>query len=194
MTSGSRRCVDIGSAHGANNDAIAAGCAFDRDIRKTLPEVCGFATVSEDGSPYCVPLLYIWADNRVFLHGTSARGHLQANVAREPRVCFELDDVDEVFDYGRFECDSGLAYRSVIAFGRIRIADDTATKQRFCERLMEKYGKPNSIRPKNFFPRLDVITVYVMTIERMTGKERLLPELSEQWPTKDRTRTPDARP
>jgi uncharacterized protein len=152
------------------------------------------ATVSEDGSPYCVPLLYIWADNRVFLHGTSARGHLQANVAREPRVCFELDDADEVFDYGRFECDSGLAYRSVIAFGRIRIADDTATKQRFCERLMEKYGKPNSIRPKNFFPRLDVITVYVMTIERMTGKERLLPELSEQWPAKDRTRTPNARP
>lgn len=152
------------------------------------------ATVSEDGSPYCVPLLYIWADNRVFLHGTSAGGHLQANVAREPRVCFELDDADEVFDYGRFECDSGLAYRSVIAFGRIRIADDTATKQRFCERLMEKYGKPNSIRPKNFFPRLDVITVYVMTIERMTGKERLLPELSEQWPAKDRTRTPNARP
>jgi nitroimidazol reductase NimA-like FMN-containing flavoprotein (pyridoxamine 5'-phosphate oxidase superfamily) len=152
------------------------------------------ATVSEDGSPYCVPLLYIWADNRVFLHGTSARGHLQANVAREPRVCFELDDADEVFDYGRFECDSGLAYRSVIAFGLIRIADDAATKQRFCERLMEKYGKPNSIRPKNFFPRLDVITVYVMTIERMTGKERLLPELSEQWPAKDRTRTPNARP
>jgi uncharacterized protein len=28
----------------------------------------------------------------------------------------------------------------------------------------------------------------------MTGKERLLPELSEQWPAKDQTKTPHARP
>ena len=160
--------------------------ALDRGVVGRL------ATVNEDGSPYCVPLLYIWADNLVFLHGTSARGHLQANVTREPRVCFELDEPDEVFDYGRFECDSGLAYRSVILFGTIRIAEDTATKQRFCERLMEKYGKPNSIRPKNFFPRLDVISVYAMSVERMTGKQLLMPELSEQWPAKDRTKTPHA--
>jgi len=152
------------------------------------------ATVSEDGTPYCVPLLYIWAEGQVFLHGTSAPGHLQTNLRREPRACFELDEPDKVFDYGRFECDSGLAYRSVILFGRIRIADERATKQWFCERLMEKYGKPNSIRPKNFFPRLDIITVYAMTVERMTGKQRLLPPLSEQWPAKDFTRTPHARP
>jgi hypothetical protein len=55
---------------------------------------------------------------------------------------------------------------------------------------MEKYGKPYSIRPKNFFPRLDIITVYALTVERMTGKQRLLPPLSEQWPAKDQTRTP----
>ena len=152
------------------------------------------ATVSEDGYPYCVPLLYIWAEGQVFLHGTSAPGHLQSNLRREPRVCFELDEPDQVFDYGRFECDSGLAYRSVILFGRVRIAEDPATKQRFCERLMEKYGKPNSIRPKNFFPRLDIINVYAVTVERMTGKQRLLPPLSEQWPAKDFTRTPNARP
>jgi len=152
------------------------------------------ATVGADGYPYCVPMLYIWADDQLFLHGTSARGHLRANVEHESRACFELDEPEEVFDYGRFECDSGLAYCSVILFGRIRVADDAATKQWFCERLMEKYGKPDSIRPKNFFPRLDIITVYAMTVERMTGKQRLLPPLSEQWPAKDFTRTPNARP
>jgi uncharacterized protein len=152
------------------------------------------ATVSEDGYPYCVPLLYVWADNHVFLHGTSANGHLKTNVRREPRVCFEVDEPDKVFDYGRFECDTGLSYLSVILFGRIRIAEDRAIKQQFCERLMEKYGRPNSSRPKNFFPRLDVISVYAMTVERMTGKECLLPDPSEQWPAKDRTRTPNARP
>src|SRR3954471_20448166 len=106
------------------------------------------ATMSEDGYPYCVPLLYIWADNQVFLHGTSARGHLRTNIEREPRVCFEIDEPGDVFDEGRFECDSGLAFQSFVLFGRVQIAEDRATKQEFCEGLMEKYGKPNSIRPK----------------------------------------------
>ncbi len=77
-------------------------------------------------------------------------------------------------------------------FGRIRIVDDREAKQRFCEALMAKYGKPATQRPKGFFPRIDVITVYAITVKRMTGKEQALPPLSEQWPAKDRTKTPNA--
>ena len=159
---------------------------------------CGFsgrlATSSEDGSPYCIPLLYILMDGEVYVHTSSAWGHFRANVECEPRVCFELDERAEVFDYGRFECDSGLAYRSVILFGKIRIIEDKAAKQRFCEALMAKYGKPDTGRPKDFFPRIDIITVYAISVDRMTGKEMALPALSEQWPAKDRTKTPNARP
>jgi nitroimidazol reductase NimA-like FMN-containing flavoprotein (pyridoxamine 5'-phosphate oxidase superfamily) len=128
------------------------------------------------------------------VHTSSAKGHFRANVEREPRICFEIDEPDQVFDYGRFECDSGLAYKSVILFGKIRIAEDRAVKQRFCEALMEKYGKPDTGRPKGFFSRIDMITVYAISVERMTGKEMALPALSEQWPAKDRTKTPNARP
>jgi nitroimidazol reductase NimA-like FMN-containing flavoprotein (pyridoxamine 5'-phosphate oxidase superfamily) len=152
------------------------------------------ATTSEDGSPYCIPLLYIWMNGEVYVHTSSARGHFRANVERDPRVCCELDEPDQVFDYGRFECDSGLAYRSVILFGNIRIIEDKPARQRFCEALMAKYGKPDTGRPKNFFPRIDMITVYAVSVERMTGKEMALPPLAEQWPAKDQTRTPDARP
>ena len=95
-------------------------------------------------------------ERRSVLHTTSARGHLRANIERERRVCFEIDEQEGVFDYGRFECDSGLAYRSVCLFGRIRIVDDREVKQRFCESLMAKYGKPETKRPKGFFPRIDV--------------------------------------
>jgi nitroimidazol reductase NimA-like FMN-containing flavoprotein (pyridoxamine 5'-phosphate oxidase superfamily) len=151
------------------------------------------ATIGEDGYPYCVPLLYLWMAGQVFVHTTSARGHLRANVEREQRVCFEVDEPDQVFDYGRFECDSGLAYRSVVLFGTIRIVDDRALKQRFCEVLMEKYGRPETTgRPKGFFPRLDIITVYAIAVDRMTGKEQLLP--AQQWPQVDFTKTPDAGP
>jgi uncharacterized protein len=150
------------------------------------------ATVSEDGFPYCIPLLYLWIGGEVYLHTTSARGHLRANIERERRVCFEVDEQQGVFDYGRFECDSGLAYRSVCLFGRIRTVEDRKIKQRFCEALMAKYGKPGTLRPKGFFPRIDAITVYAIAVERITGKEMVLPPLSEQWPAKDRTKTPNA--
>jgi uncharacterized protein len=107
--------------------------------------------VSEDGFPYCIPLVY--------LHTTSAGGYLRANIDRERRVCFQID-------------------RDV--------------KQRFCEASMAKYGKPETQRAKGFFPRIDIITVYAVAVERMTGKEQALPPLSEQWPAKDRTKTPNA--
>ena len=80
------------------------------------------------------------------------------------------------------------------ADSRTRGVADRAAKQRFCEALMVKYGKPDTDRPKGFFPRIDAITVYAISVERMTGKEMALPALSEQWPAKDRTKTPNARP
>ncbi len=152
---------------------------------------CGrIATVGPDGWPYCVPLLYVWADGEVLVHNAAAGGHFRANVEHEPRVCFEVDEAGEVFDYGRFECDSSVAYCSVVVFGTVRIVQDTAAKQRFFDALMEKYGKPDSGRPKHFYPRLDDITLYAIAPERITGKETPLPATAEQWPAKDRTKSP----
>ena len=152
------------------------------------------ATIGKDGFPYCIPLLYLFIDGEVLVHTANVRGHFRSNIESEARVCFEIDEQAGVFDYGRFECDSGLAYQSVCLFGRIRIVDDRARKQQFCEALMAKYGKPDSSRPRGFFPRLDAITVYAIAVERMTGKECPLPPISEQWPAKDRTKTPNAIP
>src|SRR5258708_14766649 len=104
------------------------------------------ATVSEDGFPYCIPLLYLWIGGEVYLHTASARGHLRANIESEPRVCFEIDEQEGVFDYGRFECDSGLAYRSVCVFGRRRIVEHRAIKQRVFEARMAKSVKQRQLR------------------------------------------------
>jgi len=127
----------------------------------------------------------------IFVHNTRARGHLRENVDHEPRVCFEVDEADEVFAYGRFECDSSVAYRSVIVFGRIRVVEDLDTKRRFCDGLMSKYAKTDWGRPRGFYPRLDQITVYAIAIERLSGKETPLPSVAEQWPAVDRTKSPN---
>jgi hypothetical protein len=47
---------------------------------------------------------------------------------------------------------------------------------------------------RQVYLQINLITVYALTVERIAGKEQVLPELSEQWPAKDRTKTPDARP
>ena len=152
---------------------------------------CGrLATIGADGYPYCIPLLYVWMDDLVFVHSTGARGHLRANIEHDARVCFEVDEPGEVFGYGRFECDSSLAYQSVVLFGTIRIVDDRDTKHQFCEALMAKYAAAEQGRPTGFFPRIDQITVYAIAAERVTGKETPLPDASRRWPSVDRTMTP----
>jgi len=156
---------------------------------------CGrLATVGPDGSPYVVPLLYVVLGGEIWVHNTSARGHLVRNVEHEARVCFEVDEPGAVFPYGRFECDTSVAYQSVIAFGRVRIVSERAGKQAFFEALMAKYADPAWARPAAFFPRLDEVTVYAIAVERLTGKETALPAMDSRWPAVDNTKSPDARP
>jgi hypothetical protein len=81
----------------------------------------------------------------------------------------------------------------VIVFGKARIVENTARKQEFFAALMRKYAKGIDGRPKDFFPRLDQITLYTIAIERITGKETPLPQTSERWPALDRTKSPGAK-
>jgi hypothetical protein len=151
------------------------------------------ATVDADGQPYVTPLLYVWDGAEVWVHNTAARGHLRANIEANDRVCFEVDEAGPVFAYGRFECDTAVAYASVVVFGRIRVVADRGAKQGFCEALMAKYGPADATRPAGFFPRLAQITVYAIAIDRLTAKRTPLPAVAEQWPALDRSATPDAR-
>jgi nitroimidazol reductase NimA-like FMN-containing flavoprotein (pyridoxamine 5'-phosphate oxidase superfamily) len=154
---------------------------------------CGrLASVGVDGAPYICPLLYVWMNGQVWLHNTSAMGHLQTNVRHEPRVCFEIDTPGKVFPYGRFQCDTSVEYQSVIVFGRIDIVEDRAQKAAFFDALMAKYYSADPTRPKGFYPRLDAVVVYLLTVNRMTGKQTPLPATDAQWPAADYTKSPNA--
>ena len=152
------------------------------------------ATVGADGYPYCVPMLYVVMDGALYVHGTGAEGHLRRNVAHDPHICFEVDEPGEVYPYGRFECDSTLAFKSVILFGRIAVVEEIETKRRFFTALMRKYARADWQRPKDFFPRIGEIALYRIAIERLTGKETPLPDPAERWPALDRTKSPGAKP
>jgi len=156
---------------------------------------CGrLATVGADGWPYCLPLLYVAMEGRIYLHNAAAaEGHLRRNLAHETRVCFAVDEPGEVHGYGRYECDTTISYRSVLAFGRVRVVAEDEEKRRFCTALMRKYGSAIEGRPRDFFPRLEQIAVYALHIERLSGKRIPLPAAQAQWPQLDRTRSPSAQ-
>jgi uncharacterized protein len=156
---------------------------------------CGrVATIGDNGMPYICPLLFVWHEGEIWFHNTSHPGHLRMNVLRRPSVCFEADEPGDVYAYGRFQCDTGLAYRSVIAFGEVRVVEDATSKARFFDHLMAKYFSEEPGRPKSFYPRLDEVTVYAVRPRRITGKASRLPAKDSLWPLLDRTMSPNAVP
>jgi nitroimidazol reductase NimA-like FMN-containing flavoprotein (pyridoxamine 5'-phosphate oxidase superfamily) len=164
-----------------------------RQLEMLKSVYCGrLGTTGSDGWPYVVPLLYVWMKQHIYMHSSAAHGHLRQNIDLDPRACFEIDEPGAVFAYGRFACDTGTSYGSVIAFGRISFVHERDQKELFCEALMQKYALHLPERPKSFFPRLDDIAVFALAIERIAGKMTPLPAASEQWPAIDRTKTPNA--
>ncbi|MDE2229242.1 MAG: pyridoxamine 5'-phosphate oxidase family protein [Alphaproteobacteria bacterium] len=152
-----------------------------------------FATVDADGEPYVIPNLFVHAEGRLYLH-TSAGGHFNRNVAHAPRICFEIAEMGTIYPYGEFECDTTVSYASVVGFGTVHIEEDAAAKARFFDRFMAKYGDPKWVRPKGFYPRLDQVTVYCIVPERVTGKMGALPAVADQWPARNLTKSPGAKP
>lgn len=149
-------------------------------------------TIGADGWPYVCPLLIVWRDGRVWFHNTAADGHFKSNVRHDARACLEIDLPGQVFAYGRYACDTSIEYQSVVAFGRIAIEDEPALKTAFFQALMAKYYPADPLRPKDFFPQLGAVTLYAMAVERITGKQTVLPAPEARWPSADNTTTPDA--
>ena len=144
---------------------------------------CGrTATVGADGYPYVVPNLFVWMEERIFLHTARHRGHFLANVEFCDRVCFEADEPGETFPYGPVECDTSIAFRSVVVFGRIRVVPELEVRQRFFTAFMSKYAPPDSWgRPQDSFPRIGSTVLYAITPEIMTGKRTPLPAAEKVW-------------
>jgi len=152
-----------------------------------------FATVDAAGDPYLVPNLYVYEAGLIRLH-TAASGHFRHNMEARPRACFEAAEMGEVYPYGEFACDSSASYISVVARGSVRIETDRAAKSRFFDCFLAKSADPAWEQPGSFYPRIDRVTVYCLTLEQISGKRILLPLLAAQWPAVNRTKSPGAVP
>lgn len=138
-------------------------------------------TVDQDGYPYVVPQLYVYEDNMVWLHQTSAKGHLRQNIEFSNKVCLEFDEHGEFFPYGPTQCDTVVAYKSVIAFGILEIVSSDDEKLNFFDKFMIKYAGASWGREEHTYPRMDPTAVYKVKLEKVTGKHQEADVTLKRW-------------
>ena len=97
------------------------------------------STLNADGYPYTVPVHFVFAEGRLYVHGLD-RGQKIDNIRSYPLVGFEVDELDGLLtDNLSQPCQADAAYRSVVAQGDARLIDDPAEKHRVLGWFVRKY-------------------------------------------------------
>ena len=135
------------------------------------------ATIDADGYPYIVPLNFVFHQDKIYFH-CSHKGEKIDNIARDDRVCFEVDVplayLEMAFNRKNNPCEVHQFYRSVIIRGRARVVPDGELKAQALTALLVKHeGRSDvpAVLPDN--PDAKACAVVEVTPERMTGKEDL---------------------
>ena len=127
------------------------------------------AVAGDEGYPYAVPLSFAYADGRLYFH-VAKSGHKLDALRRNAKASFCIIEQDEIVpaEYTTY-------FRSVIAFGRVRIVEDNAEpeKRRGLDLLADKYSPLETAesREQEIGKLQNALYVLVMDIEHLTGKE-----------------------
>ncbi len=117
------------------------------------------------GWPYVVPLNFAFEPGRLWFH-TGPKGEKMERLARDERVCFEVDAEVEVVPAAE-PCAFGFRYRSVVGFGRAQVVEDQAERVRALNLIMKKYaGREYEFPPEN----LRRTVLVMVSVESMTGR------------------------
>lgn len=147
---------------------------LDKNIEILERGTSGVLAVSgDDGYPYAVPLSYVYHDSKIYFH-CAITGHKIDAIIKNPKASFCVIAQDNVMpkNYTTY-------YRSVIAFGKARILEDTTEKREALEILAAKYSPDDAQGRSMEIDRLfQQVCMVELSIEHMTGKEAI--ELARQ--------------
>lgn len=131
------------------------------------------ALAGDEGYPYAVPLSFVYSDNKLFFH-SALSGHKVDAIRRCDKASFCVIDQDQVLP-----AQYTTAYRSVIAFGKVRLIENEAEKRAAAELLAEKYNPGRYDDGQAEIAKgIDRMYIIELGIEHMTGKEGI--ELTRQ--------------
>ena len=126
------------------------------------------SVLGDDGYPYGVPLSFARAGSTLVFH-SAATGHKIDAVKAHPKASFTVIAQDEVVP-----SEYNTHFRSVIAFGRVRVVQDHDEKLSLLQDLGNRYWPAHDAELEaEIAPRFDRMHVLALEIEHLTGKQSL---------------------
>lgn len=127
------------------------------------------AVIGEGGYPYTVPISYVYTDGKIIFHSAKS-GHKIDAIKKDDKVSFCVIDKNDIKP-----AEFTTYFRSVIAFGRIRILETDEEKRNCIEKLAIRYSPKESVesRNKEIESTWKALCMLEMKIEHMTGKEAI---------------------
>lgn len=121
--------------------------------------------VSQDGSPYAVPLNYVWKDGVIYFHCAAKNGKKLENINACPRVCFTVVGDTQVQPE-----EFATLYESVVVQGQIR---ESADKKAGLTALLEKYSSDFMKEGLRYMEAVwNYAGVYEIVPREITGKAK----------------------
>lgn len=125
------------------------------------------ACLGDEDYPYAVPVSYVYFNDKIYFHSAKA-GHKIDAITKYPKVSFSVIDEDTIVskEYTSY-------FRSVIAFGKARIAEDDERLEAFMA-LVKKYSgdQPEEAR-QEIIARCTQAYIIAIDVEHITGKEAM---------------------
>ena len=144
--------------------------AIEKDEAISFLKECTYgilSTISEDNTPYGVPLSYIYVNDVIYFH-CALKGHKLENIEHNNNVCFtavaQSDTLQDKFS---------VQFRSAIVFGKCQKITDDNEKVFAMTELLKKYCPDNLDAAIAFMNKaIKGTAIYKITPEHITGKMR----------------------
>ena len=126
------------------------------------------ALLGDDDYPYAVPLSFIYLNGKLYFH-SAKNGHKIDAVRNYEKASFCVIDRDQIVPE-KFT----THYRSVIAFGKVRLIEEVEEMRSIATALAMKYSGDFAEQiPDEFKAYVNNLVIIEMTIEHMTAKGAL---------------------
>ena len=123
----------------------------------------------DDGYPYAVPVSYVYDGEKLLFH-SAKNGHKIDAIIKNAAASFCVIDQDQIVpeEYTTY-------FRSIIAFGKIRILEDDAEKRSAIEKLAVKYAPDDTAENRNnaIDREWKLLCMMEIEIEHLTGKQAI---------------------
>lgn len=127
------------------------------------------ALLGDEDYPYAVPLSYVYSDGKIYFHGAKS-GHKIDAINKHSKASFCVIEQDNIIpeEYTTY-------FRSVIAFGKIKIMDDEKQMRSAIELLAKKYHPTDTKanRDNAIDREWKPLCMIELEIEHLTGKEAI---------------------